>query len=490
MRTISGFFTTAPNIKLHERPEAFEIYPPESWSWFFLRPRQLVLFMQDNVHLVTKWRNRILSTTAELTIGDFRVTSQDLLDLLSSPDMKLEHNLVTSDVNPRDRQNFLTCKKICSPEVLELLKKSNRTYATYLYLQLLQYIIKAYYETETSMKNRLYLSWTVTFVCRMWKISLKYNAMVKKKIFNEKISQQKRNKFFISHQSYHSIEINCHNLLFLMILVKRRDLPISALNVLLFSSQPCEATFRNARALSGIYHSAVNFTMSNFLHRSEKLGILNDLKYFQSSNDNEQIIQFPVHHKKKANRGISTDSNDIYTMDFEEIILAAFEHAKQLLDKLGVLSVLRKNNAFELNDLSSKVRASIRLNVNATSYFLNNIDSMANQESEQEYDTESDEEEEMSDSNECFDDISMYDEDQYNVDTTGQNELITNRTHFNGMRIFDSVKPTMKNSYFRMRINGNIKYIHKQTCCWMLTETDNRLPADRLSRIIRAAKIE
>jgi len=148
-----------------------------------------------------------------------------------------------------------------------------------------------------------------------------------------------------------------------------------------------------------------------------------------------------------------------------------------------------KNNAFELNDLSSKVRASIRLNVNATSYFLNNIDSMANQESEQEYDTESDEEEEMSDSNECFDDISMYDEDQYNVDTTGQNELITNRTHFNGMRVFDSVKPTMKNSYFRMRINGNIKYIHKQTCCWMLTETDNRLPADRLSRIIRAAKI-
>ena len=53
--------------------------------------------------------------------------------------------------------------------------------------------------------------------------------------------------------------------------------------------------------------------MSNFLHRSEKLGILNDLKYFQSSNDND-----------------------------EEIILAAFEHAKQLLGKLGVLSVLRK----------------------------------------------------------------------------------------------------------------------------------------------------
>jgi len=31
------------------------------------------------------------------------------------------------------------------------------------------------------------------------------------------------------------------------------------------------------------------------------------------------------------------------------------------LHEVGVLNVLRKNNAFELNDLSSKVRASIRL---------------------------------------------------------------------------------------------------------------------------------
>jgi hypothetical protein len=97
MRTLSGFFKHTPNMRLHHRSEAFRIDPPASWRWFFLRPQQLLLFFQDGTHFATKWRNRILSTKAQITIGNFQIKMQHLLDLLSSPDKKITHNLVRSD---------------------------------------------------------------------------------------------------------------------------------------------------------------------------------------------------------------------------------------------------------------------------------------------------------------------------------------------------------------------------------------------------------
>ncbi|CAF1483731.1 unnamed protein product [Adineta steineri] len=487
MRTISGFFSSMPSMKLHEGPEAFRIYPSANWNWFFLRPQQLLLFLQDGVHLATKWRNRILSTTAQLTIGGFRIKMEHLQDLLTSPEEKLEHNLVQTDLNPKDKQNFLSCKKISSKNVLELLKKKKETYATYVYLQLLQYIIAAYIETDTSIEDRLYYSWVIVFVCRMWRISLKYNTSIKRLILSEESSERnkKKHQYFITTQAYHSAELNSHNLLFLIMLVKQHDLPKEALNTFLFSSQPCESTFRNARALSGIYRSAVNFTTLDFLHRCDKLSILNEIKYSQGWNENDQIIQFPVHHrKKKINRDISSNSNDINTINIENIILAAFDHAKQLISNLDISTLLIKYDAFELNGLSSKTRASIRLNVNSNDYFLNDFDSLLNSECEY----ESDSEDELIETNEINDVLLVNDEDQDVIITPGPDELKTTRLTFEGLRIFDKINPILKNSYFRVQINGKVKYIHKQTCCWMLTDKTSRLSADRLSRIIKASK--
>ncbi|CAF1396559.1 unnamed protein product, partial [Didymodactylos carnosus] len=66
MRLMSGFFASLPNMKLHQRPEAFEIYLPSKWPWFYLRRQQLLLFLQDPTHLATKWRNRsLLCRTSE-----------------------------------------------------------------------------------------------------------------------------------------------------------------------------------------------------------------------------------------------------------------------------------------------------------------------------------------------------------------------------------------------------------------------------------------
>ncbi len=69
----------------------------------------------------------------------------------------------------------------------------------------------------------------------------------------------------------------------MILLVKQKYLPKQALNsVHLFNSQVCESLFRDARVLTGTFSSKVNFTVKNFLRRSQKLAILNQLKYNQS----------------------------------------------------------------------------------------------------------------------------------------------------------------------------------------------------------------
>jgi hypothetical protein len=68
MRLVSGFFASLPNFKLHEHPNAFKVNLTSKWPWFYLRQEQLLLFFQDPTHLATKWRNRLLSSTAQLGV--------------------------------------------------------------------------------------------------------------------------------------------------------------------------------------------------------------------------------------------------------------------------------------------------------------------------------------------------------------------------------------------------------------------------------------
>jgi hypothetical protein len=57
------------------------------------------------------------------------------------------------------------------------------------------------------------------------------------------------------------------------------------------------------------------------------------------------------------------------------------------------------------------------------------------------------------------------------------------RQDFNGSRIFDRINPQHSNKYFRIRVSNSLKYLHKQTACWLLTTNKARLSSDRLIRV-------
>ncbi|UJR38906.1 hypothetical protein I4U23_031574 [Adineta vaga] len=98
MRLMSGFYANMPNFNPHVDSSAFSIRTGD-WSRYYFRPEQLFVFMQDPTHLVTKLRNRLLSATAELQIGDTNITIEHLQQILDDSELtKLDHGLTQTDL--------------------------------------------------------------------------------------------------------------------------------------------------------------------------------------------------------------------------------------------------------------------------------------------------------------------------------------------------------------------------------------------------------
>jgi hypothetical protein len=155
MRLMSGFYASLPNFDRHLNPSAFSIQIGD-WPWYFLRCEQVFVFMQDATHLITKLRNRLLSKKALLQIDDKQITMKHLQNLLDNPELsRLDHGLTQSDLNPSDRQNFRSCLKITSSDVLNLLARDDDADGTYMYLQLIKLITTSYIEKTKSIKDRM-----------------------------------------------------------------------------------------------------------------------------------------------------------------------------------------------------------------------------------------------------------------------------------------------------------------------------------------------
>ncbi|CAF1580650.1 unnamed protein product, partial [Didymodactylos carnosus] len=106
---------------------------------------RMIGFSTDLIHLATKWRSRILSKTAQMIMGQQAVSLQHLADIIDDDKLsKIDYGLIISNLNPRDLQYFQSCLKITSEDVLQILRDNSDTQATYVYLQLLKYIIVAY----------------------------------------------------------------------------------------------------------------------------------------------------------------------------------------------------------------------------------------------------------------------------------------------------------------------------------------------------------
>ena len=255
------------------------------------------------MHLCTKLRNRLLSKTSYLLLGNEVISTLTLNHVISTTS-KLHHGLVCSDVEPRDKQNFLSCQKICSEEILRILEMSigdiPGTRGMCEYLRIMQSIIIAYYEKNTSLTVRIYFAWLSVFIFRFWSARLDTQSKddLKKQYthsfssllarvspeLNEAVNvpnmtrMKFKQQFMITIPCHFPIEIDAHSLTYLILCAIERQIPSEALSIDRFNSQSWESAFRSARAMSGVSSSIFNFTVFDFLRRADKISAIQSIR--------------------------------------------------------------------------------------------------------------------------------------------------------------------------------------------------------------------
>lgn len=155
MRLVCGFFAHLSKFQPDHHPAAFQIDLGKRSSWFFLRKQQMLLFLQDPMHLVTKWRNRLFSGIADMQLEKKTIDINYLHNIIESDQhTKLDHGLTVSDLNPKDRQNYRSCVKLVSDNLLNILNENANAQSTHVYLKLLKMILIAYVEKSTPIIKR------------------------------------------------------------------------------------------------------------------------------------------------------------------------------------------------------------------------------------------------------------------------------------------------------------------------------------------------
>ena len=329
------------------------------------------------------------------------------------------------------------------------------------------------------------------FVCRVWLVWLR--TTFKSSSSRSRTTSQSKisiDTYFITRPAYLSVELNAHNLLYLILLVQQKHLPKQALiNFTSFNSQACESIFRDARSLSGSFSTMVNFTVNDFIRRARKLSILNRLKHDRV----EENLSFPIHHKHRHDDSLlcSAQIDEVDTLDVQQLISDAYEQALDIVRDSDMLDGLNQCGIITLEDLSEFIFNDL----SRSSKMFNRASRARNNEkedSESDVDSESDDEHEDSDSadheqDDMSDEISP--DDVGSDDDENEEAWTSTKSEFRGIKIVNNINPALTQSYFKIKINDKTKYLHKQSACWLLSTKASKLSSDRLSRVMQQSTI-
>jgi len=201
------------------------------------------------------------------------------------------------------------------------------------------------------------------------------------------------------------------------------------------------------------------------------------LKHSQSENR----LSFPVHHKHKREHSSTSTYplDEIDALDIERLISNAYDQAIHMIKHSKMFSTLNQHNLNNLADISAYIFNILKKNSKLIDY---SSPTATNTMDEFGLDEENDDNDEINDAQD-----QPIDEDSLDCgvesDTDDDDILDSTKSDFNGIRIVDRINLTLRHSYFKIKINGKIKYLHKQSACWLLSTNNTKLSSDRLSRV-------
>lgn len=138
---------------------------------------------------------------------------------------------------------------------------------------------------------------------------------------------------FLSAYNYICIELNAHNLVFILLFLKKNKMT-HLFSPHLLCSQPCEKFYRQIRSFTSTYSTVVNCSVKEILGRITKIELQNNI-----SSDEKSGLIFP--HALKA-----TDMKNILQFNYddfpssdkvESIISGCREKAIEMSERLGLI---------------------------------------------------------------------------------------------------------------------------------------------------------
>lgn len=304
-------------------------------EWFSCGGHVETTFTQDLIHIITKLRNRILAYSRIYPIGN-KIISSSYLKYLLDHVSKDKHLLNWSDIEPKDRQNFLSAEKLCSEKTIQcLLEFVPGSEGTALYLKAMNYILNAFLNIKIKSEERIYFMWYGVFFFRAWRSWLLNSEILKTPSKGRPKNYYNLKENFISSNCYSCIELNAHTLV-KKVLFEESDKRDNNKTFFpdLYSSQPCESMFRQVRSFSSTFLTVVNCNMLDIINRIKKIQLLNDI----ITNTNSEI-KFPRFQKK-----LTTVKNQQESYPFEDlsrtVVIAEIEKARKSvicdMEKLGI----------------------------------------------------------------------------------------------------------------------------------------------------------
>lgn len=308
-----------------------------SVKWFYSGRSELddrSFDMQDTPHIATKMRNFFLKTKRRpqlLRFGNYYIQMSQLVFLLKHY-KKDEHLLTESTLNPIDRQNYSSVVRMCSDKVIDLLTdRVPRSQGTVMFLKLIRDIIDAFSMKNISPLHRIKKIWYTLFLIRIW-----HNFVSSTKGLKLKDN-------FLTTNCYSCVELNAHNLVFIMLYLKRNDMSDYFLPFL-YNSQPCEAFFRQIRSFTSTYSSKANCSVKEILGRIDKIQLLSDISI-------DTRLEFPRVDKTHQFR-----DQIVYQLPSKEEIFTQIEKCRMEAVSDAIKVGLLKDN-YSLNCISCKLES-------------------------------------------------------------------------------------------------------------------------------------
>lgn len=263
-----------------------------SLNWFTCNLQNTnPFFVQDPTHIGTKLRNFLLRFYNKmLAFGPKYYIQLEHLYILLNTFTKDQHLLTASTLNPADRQNFSSVLRMCSEKVTTLLKSNvKNSEATVVFLEMIRDVLDSYMNKNLPPLIRIEKIWYQLFVLRLWRQYIKSHPTLKLK------------DNFLTANCYTCIELNAHSLILILLYLKNHNLPSWFLTHL-YSSQPCESTFRQLRLFSSIFSASANCSVKESLSKISKIQLQNeivnsDATHFFYPKSNDQNDKSIHHHE-------------------------------------------------------------------------------------------------------------------------------------------------------------------------------------------------